>query len=101
MKCRNCGKEFFEKTVMQKYCSVKCQQIYRRTHDLNAESPAITFSCAKCGKVVTTEPGTGDRRMRFCSAVCEKKYWRHPHWERKGTMFNAPGWQLKQRENKC
>lgn len=32
--------------------------------------------------------GIGDRRTRFCSAVCEKKYWRHPSFENTTTRTN-------------
>ena len=79
MKCLECGKEFVERTVIQKYCSKKCGDIFRKTHKIL--SPSITFRCAKCGKLVVTEDGTSDKRSRFCSAVCEKKYWRHPPYE--------------------
>ena len=101
MKCHNCGKEFNPSTVVQKYCSAKCRNQYTRSHNMNDENPSITFTCAQCGKVVVTESGTGDRRSRFCSAICERRYWRHPHWEREGTMFNAPGWLLELREKDC
>ena len=45
---------------------------------MNAEYPPITFTCSHCGRSVTTEGGVRDKRTRFCSQKCEKKYWRHP-----------------------
>lgn len=96
--CKQCGKVFMPLSVNQKYCSAYCGNKYRRLHDVSLENPSITFSCSQCGKVVVTEAGTRDKRTRFCSHSCEKKYWRHPHWERKGTLTNASGWQLKCRE---
>lgn len=38
---------------------------------------AISFHCSFCGKAVVTD-GKKDKRTRFCSETCEKKYWRHP-----------------------
>ena len=39
-------------------------------------SPAYLFRCLKCGKLVrVTEPT--DRRIKFCSAHCERLYWKH------------------------
>ena len=35
-----------------------------------------------------TEEGSGDMRTRFCSASCEKKFWKHPHWENSHTRMN-------------
>ena len=79
LKCPQCNTEFTPLSVTQIYCSSKCGNKYRKNH--KAISPSITFDCAFCGKTVVTEDGTGDRRTRFCSAVCEKKYWRHPPFE--------------------
>lgn len=42
------------------------------------------FVCADCGRVVRTHGGK-DKRTRFCCARCEKKFWQHPTWERKGS----------------
>ena len=76
--CLCCGKEYEKKTVTQKYCSVKCQQKY--LHKNKAPRVSITFTCAyrHCGRTVVTETDRLDRRTRFCSRECEKKYWRHP-----------------------
>lgn len=85
MKCLNCGEEFTPQAVNQKYCCVSCQRKYIRTHDMDKEYPSITFTCARCGKTVVTEGGTKDKRTRFCSKSCEKKFWRKPHWENKSS----------------
>ena len=51
--------------------------------------PSITFLCANCHCVVTTDSRFQiDKRTRFCCAKCEKDYWRmvtrHParKWKR-------------------
>lgn len=82
MICPECGKPFQQKTVTQKYCSKKCGNRYRKKHGV--EWVSITFRCAKCGRRVETDPKARDMRTRFCSAECEKKYWRHPPHEQKG-----------------
>lgn len=93
--CLNCGKPMEIRTVVQLYCSKKCREEYYRSKDrkvTEANWPSITFACAKCGTVVTTRPDIRDRRTRFCSAACEKKYYRHPPWEIKKTelLFAGP-----------
>lgn len=87
-KCLNCGEEFTPGTVVQKYCCRKCGNEYRRTHNIDDQYPSITFTCSHCGKVVVTEGGCKDKRTRFCSPQCEKKFWRHPHWEHESTNIN-------------
>ena len=58
--------------------------------------------CSQCGRLVQTEGGVKDKRTRFCSRECEKKFWKRPHWEHKdNAMQNAPGWKLKLREQSC
>lgn len=88
MKCLNCGKEFTPLTVVQKYCSRSCCDKYRKKHDMNKLYPSITFTCSQCGRTVTTEGGTKDKRTRFCSVQCEKKFWRHPPWDNPSTRIN-------------
>lgn len=88
MKCRQCGEEFTPATVVQKYCSRLCKERYYRHHDINAEYPSITFTCAQCGRTVVTEGGAKDKRTRFCCASCEKKFWRHPPWEHETSRTN-------------
>lgn len=85
MKCPNCGKEFSERTVVQKFCSTKCGNQYRQKH--KAIYPSITFNCAHCGHTVVTD-GIKDKRTRFCCQECERKYWRHPPYERESNRQN-------------
>lgn len=86
MKCLQCGEEFTPLTVVQLYCSEKCGSKYRRENG-RPERPSITFSCAKCGRTVVTD-GIKDKRSRFCCVECEKKYWKHPPWERESNRTN-------------
>lgn len=88
MKCPECGEEFIQLTVVQKYCSTICGDRYRRKNRGKIKYPSITFSCSQCGRTVVTEEGSGDRRTRFCSVRCEKKFWKHPHWENPATRIN-------------
>lgn len=88
MICPECEKEFAPMSVNQKYCSVKCGRTYRRNHPETVNFPAVSFRCAKCGKAVVTD-GKNDKRTRFCSQVCEKKYWRHPPKNSALTNYNG------------
>lgn len=87
MTCQNCGKQFIPRTVIQKYCSASCGNKYRRRHNISDAWPSIEFSCAKCGRAVKTEAGK-DRRTRFCSQECERRFWRHPPHERESSRQN-------------
>lgn len=87
-KCLNCGEKYTELSVTQKYCCEKCGDQYRRRNKGKLLYPSITFNCSQCGKEVTTEEGSKDMRTRFCSASCEKKFWRHPHWENPTARTN-------------
>lgn len=86
MKCPNCGKEFTMQTVVQKYCSTRCGNQYRRHHKI--VYPVITFDCANCGKKVVTD-GVMDKRTRFCSQECEKKYWKHHPWDNRSIWSSV------------
>jgi DNA-directed RNA polymerase subunit RPC12/RpoP/endogenous inhibitor of DNA gyrase (YacG/DUF329 family) len=88
MKCLNCGTEFTALSINQKYCCTTCGARYRWKNRGKLLYPSVTFSCSHCGKTVVTESGSGDMRTRFCSAVCEKKFWRHPHWENTSNRIN-------------
>ncbi len=85
MICPNCGKEFTERTVIQKFCCKECGYQYRLTH--KPEYPSITFNCSYCGRTVVTD-GVRDKRTRFCCQTCEKKYWRHPPHEQPTSHTN-------------
>lgn|GEM_PF-1858513 len=52
MICKQCGASFSPRTVVQKFCSKKCCWRYHKTHDMWRERQSITFTCAKCGKVI-------------------------------------------------
>ncbi len=80
MKCLECNAEFIPLSVNQRYCSVRCGDAYRRKHPAETHFPSVSFNCSFCGKAVVTD-GKKDKRTRFCSQTCEKKYWRHPPTE--------------------
>lgn len=88
LKCPECGKEFIQRTVIQKYCSIQCGQKYRSKHKVTFTYPSITFTCSNCGRIVVTEGSSRDKRSRFCCMKCEKKFWRRPHWENPATRIN-------------
>lgn len=88
MICLECGAAFQPRTVVQKYCSLRCGERYRRKNRGKILYPSIAFQCARCGRTVVTEEGSRDMRTRFCSAVCEKKFWRHPPWESESSRIN-------------
>lgn len=88
MKCLECGEEFTPLAVNQIYCSRRCGRTYWRKNREKMKYPSITFSCAQCGRTVVTEEGGKDKRTRFCSAQCEKKYWRHPRWDKASSNTN-------------
>lgn len=77
MKCLNCEKEFAPMSANQIYCSAGCGRKYRRKHPERLNFPAVFFKCANCGMAVVTD-GKHDKRTRFCSQECNRKYWRHP-----------------------
>ena len=80
--CMECGKPFAAQNARHACCSTECALKWRRRNQ-TPQRVSIAFTCAKCGRAVVTEPERGDRRSRFCSMECEKKYWRHPPKEGK------------------
>ena len=86
--CLQCGTHFTVLSVNQKYCCMKCGTRYRTQHRAEMKYPSITFDCAQCGRHVVTEEGSHDMRTRFCCETCEKKFWRHPHWENPSNRIN-------------
>lgn len=84
--CPNCGKGFLAKTYTQVYCCPKCGVEYRAKGE-HAKYPVITFNCACCGRLVTTD-GEKDKRTRFCSHDCEKQFYRHPPESKKSQIRN-------------
>lgn len=41
-----------------------------------------SFDCKRCGQHVETKEGELDRRTKFCSALCSRRYFRHPNKQR-------------------
>ena len=103
MICRNCGKEFVSK-LNQVHCSKTC---YRRFQERKRKGKVFTdkraepvqFNCSQCGKAVSIEDYS-DKRSRFCSMECEKKYWRHPPHENEHCNSNLFLGQIKAREKR-
>lgn len=110
--CAVCGKKFNPNSRGALYCSAKCM---RRRFDAQRldfgkrDAPIMTqeelrelpyearvglrVACAnvRCRRVFLIggrEDGKIDKRTRFCSAECEKQYWRdvtrHPEKKRRG-----------------
>ena len=80
--CPVCGKEFEADRITQKYCSNYCRR-YAHRHGVNDHGRSSrkkealrAFHCLKCGKLVRVTEAT-DRRTKFCSAHCERLYWKH------------------------
>lgn len=82
--CIMCGTVFTADRVTQKYCSSSCRRLaHRRGMNDHAKPSARAkrkalrvFNCVKCGRrVYVTTPS--DKRTKFCSAHCERLYWKH------------------------
>jgi len=86
-KCLNCGAEFVMRAVNQIYCCKKCAERYVYLHHGGPPHIVLSFDCAMCGRPVVTSD-KHDKRTRFCSHECEKKYWRHPPWENETCNVN-------------
>ena len=76
--CPTCGKNFIPEVGAQQrvYCSYACRVMGYKTNGAYHNRPTHRFNCAHCGKLV--EAYGDDRRQKFCSAHCEKLYWKHP-----------------------
>lgn len=85
--CPNCGKMFEPVNSNQLYCCKRCQWTYVNRHKHGVGYASVTFTCAMCGHTVVTEGGR-DKRSRFCSPECEKRYWRHPPYECESNRTN-------------
>lgn len=82
MTCPVCGTFFLADRSTQRYCSAACRKKDYRKHSRHDGAPPESapvlrsFQCRKCGKTVAvTDPR--DMRSKFCSAHCEKLYWKH------------------------
>lgn len=81
--CQECGKTYEARTVIQRYCSKRCnvKASQRRAKEgLVSVYPSVTFECAntKYHRIVVTD-GFRDKRTRFCCQTCEKVFWRHQY----------------------
>ncbi|MBF0819636.1 hypothetical protein [Streptococcus acidominimus] len=41
------------------------------------------FTCKQCSQTVITVAGVLDKRTKFCSYLCSRRYWRHASKYRK------------------
>ncbi|WP_300626350.1 hypothetical protein [uncultured Megasphaera sp.] len=92
--CPVCGKEFEADRITQKYCSNYCRR-YAHRHGVNDHGRSSrkkealrAFHCLKCGKLVRVTEAT-DRRTKFCSAHCERLYWKHSEKVKSQTIRHA------------
>ena len=86
MRCAYCGTEIEPRAVNQKYCSHRCA--CKASYHKRVRFESVTFECSMCGRTVVTDPERKDKRTRFCSHECEKKYWRHPPYEHETSRQN-------------
>ena len=86
--CPVCHKVFEVTGNNHVYCSVRCRKqhyskVYYEAKPKEAAEKAggeeiRRFRCCKCHKLVIVTDKK-DKRRKFCSPVCEKRYWRHPN----------------------
>lgn len=79
--CAACGRAFIQQRSSQRYCSEACRRLGYRIglcnhEDKETDTAIRTFTCARYGKTVNVTD-LKDRRQRFCSARCEKLYWKN------------------------
>ena len=81
--CPVCGKAFTAQRVTQKCCSYACRR-YAHRHGMVRHEPAAAgeplrraFHCLRCHRLVEVTESR-DRRTKFCSAYCERLYWKRP-----------------------
>ncbi len=82
IQCPTCGTMFMAGRISQKYCSAACRR-YAHRHGMNdhkepapGEKSLRTFRCMRCGVRVKVT-SRYDKRKKFCSAHCERLYWKH------------------------
>lgn len=93
--CRICGAKIkgAQSWQLPDFCSKSCKAKHR-VYFGTVDTKGRLFNCKQCGKEVVT--GEKDRRSVFCSAECEKKYWRLASKEkRQRHKYNISGWQIK------
>lgn len=88
-KCWCCGKPITPRAFVthQLFCSDSCRREYKAKGMTQQFFDPIEFDCSQCGRRIRVET-PDDKRTRFCSASCEKKYWRHPPYEQETARTN-------------
>ena len=81
-KCPVCGTVFIAGRRTQKYCSPFCRRyahrygLIERVVSADGANALRTFQCVRCGKIISVTDER-DKRTKFCSAHCERLYWKH------------------------
>lgn len=100
--CEGCGKPLSADAAPRKrFCSAECERrsYYegRRDKDHAKEEaeegiPLREFQCEQCGHWVRVM-SKSDKRFRFCSAKCEKAFWKRnkPKVVREGLRYAVEG----------
>lgn len=110
-KCRYCGKEFEPKSSKHFFCGRECRVSFYReklNHDIadrrrawRESLPEYSFVCVKCGAVVEIKHGEKyDKRRRFCSKLCYRRYWRHMERKNPTRLTNIYASQINRDVNK-
>lgn len=93
-KCPVCGTIFIAERRTQKYCSSFCRR-YAHRYGLVEHAASVdganalrTFQCVQCGKVVSVADER-DKRTKFCSAHCERLYWKHSQHVKPSTVVRT------------
>lgn len=81
--CKWCKKIFIPSRQKQMFCSHRCSHYFHNrigNHtgiEPKPDSYVKKFVCAQCGKVVYIQDEKQDKRTRFCSSQCIRRYYRH------------------------
>lgn len=93
-KCPVCGTVFIAGRSTQKYCSSFCRRyahrygLIERAATAEGANALRIFQCVRCGKIITVTDGR-DKRTKFCSAHCERLYWKHSQYVRPRAVARA------------
>lgn len=85
---RNTTKKDLIEYLLAQYSSEELDELFPQ---LEQGYYSRTFECRQCGKSITTADTFKDKRQVFCSASCEKKYWRHPPCDAEAVNFQFYG----------
>lgn len=72
--CPTCGRAFEANTLQRMFCSPEClyeENLLRQREQYAEQYEPVTFTCAECGKNVTTS--CGDKHRIYCSEACMNK----------------------------